>query len=375
MAARRTLLALLVVALWALPSSAQDPNQKTKIQFQNAGSNVFFGTGYFVVNFVSGCTAANSGGVLNITCTGGSGGVSSFSSGNLSPLFTTSVATSTTTPAQSFALSNAAAGGFLSNLTATAAGPAYNALTSINPQTATYQALASDFSGYKTITVASGTFNITLVASGTQPPAGQWINIINYGSGTVTIVRSGQNINGATTSVTLANGASVVVPSSSTCVSDGTNYFCTQSGQNAAQLTGKTWAAPAAIGSTTPAAGSFTALTGTTLDTTTHCAAVGSGANPSLVACSAAAAGLFSCATNASAGTCVVSTTAVTASSAIQVQPDSSLGTALSVTCNTTADSGLTAPRVSARSAGTSFTITMGTFTSNPECFSYLVIN
>jgi hypothetical protein len=39
---------------------------------------------------------------------GGSGTVTSFSAGNLSPLFTTSVATSTTTPALTFSLSNAA---------------------------------------------------------------------------------------------------------------------------------------------------------------------------------------------------------------------------------------------------------------------------
>ena len=132
---------------------------------------------------------------------------------------------------------------------------------------------------------------------------------------------------------------------------------------------------PGAIGGTTPAAGSFTTLTGTTINTTTHCAGAGTAANPSVASCSAAAAGFFSCATNASTGTCVVDTTAVTANSVIQIQPDSSLGTALSVTCNTTADSALTAPRVSARSAGTSFTITMGTYTTNPECFSYVVID
>jgi hypothetical protein len=109
--------------------------------------------------------------------------------------------------------------------------------------------------------------------------------------------------------------------------------------------------------------------------TTTKCAAAGTAANPSVASCSAAPAGLFSCATNASTGTCVVDTTAVTANSVIQIQPDSSLGSALSVTCNTTADSGLTAPRVSARSAGTSFTITLGTFTTNPECFSYIIVN
>jgi hypothetical protein len=43
----------------------------------------------------------------------GTGTVTSFSAGNLSPLFTTSVATSTSTPALSFALSNAAQNAFL----------------------------------------------------------------------------------------------------------------------------------------------------------------------------------------------------------------------------------------------------------------------
>lgn len=118
-----------------------------------------------------------------------------------------------------------------------------------------------------------------------------------------------------------------------------------------------------------------TSVTAPLYATTTKCAAAGSGASPSLVACSAAPAGVFSCATNASGATCVVSTTAVTASSVIQIQPDSSLGTALSVTCNTTADSALTGPRVSARTVGTSFTIKLGTFTTNPECFSYIIIN
>lgn len=71
-------------------------------------------------------------GNLNITgtCTGcasggGSGTVTSFSSGNLSPLFTTSVATATTTPAQTFSLSTAGAHAFLGNNTGSTAAPAY----------------------------------------------------------------------------------------------------------------------------------------------------------------------------------------------------------------------------------------------------------
>ena len=55
----------------------------------------------------------------------GTGTVTSFSAGNLSPLFTTSVATATTTPALTFALSNAAGGTVFGNATASAAAPGY----------------------------------------------------------------------------------------------------------------------------------------------------------------------------------------------------------------------------------------------------------
>ena len=103
------------------------------------------------------------------------------------------------------------------------------ALSAINPQTSTYQVQAGDFSAYKTITVASGTFTITLVASGSQPAAGQYVRVINYGSGVVTIARSGQNINGGTTSLTLA-AASATAPTSVTVFSDGTNYFAATAG-------------------------------------------------------------------------------------------------------------------------------------------------
>jgi hypothetical protein len=116
-------------------------------------------------------------------------------------------------------------------------------------------------------------------------------------------------------------------------------------------------------------------VTSATFGSATKCAAVGTGASPSLVACSAAPAGSFSCATNASAATCVVSTTAVTANSAIFVQPSAAAGTLLSVTCNTTADTGLTAPRLASISTGTSFTINLGTFATSPLCFNFWIIN
>lgn len=87
-------------------------------------------------------------------------------------------------------------------------------------------------------------------------------------------------------------------------------------------------------------------------------------------ACGSAAAG--SVVIDAGASTVVVSTTAVTANSQIIVQYDSSLGARLSVTCNTTP----ALPSVTARTAATSFTITVPAAPiTNPACYSYLVVN
>lgn len=59
----------------------------------------------------------------------GSGTVTTFSSGNLSPLFTASVANATTAPALSFSLTNAAGNGVLSNTSGSSGVPAYNVLS------------------------------------------------------------------------------------------------------------------------------------------------------------------------------------------------------------------------------------------------------
>lgn len=87
-------------------------------------------------------------------------------------------------------------------------------------------------------------------------------------------------------------------------------------------------------------------------------------------ACGSAAAG--SIVIDAGATSVVVSTTAVTADSQIFVQYDSSLSTRLSVTCNTT----VALPAVTARTAATSFTITVPVAPAvNPACYSFHVIN
>ena len=100
----------------------------------------------------------------------------------------------------------------------------------VNPQTSTYQVVAGDFSACKNITAASGTFTVTLVASGSQPTNGQCIWVTNYGSGVVTIARSGQNINGGTSSLTLP-ASTATAPNAAFIVSDGSNYFASLASQ------------------------------------------------------------------------------------------------------------------------------------------------
>lgn len=65
-------------------------------------------------------------GKLYFQVVSGTGTVTGFSSGNLSPLFTTSVSNSTTTPALSFALSNAAGYSWFGNPSGTSGPPSYN---------------------------------------------------------------------------------------------------------------------------------------------------------------------------------------------------------------------------------------------------------
>jgi hypothetical protein len=108
------------------------------------------------------------------------------------------------------------------------------------------------------------------------------------------------------------------------------------------------------------------AATFTTLTSATKCV---SAASPAV--CAAAPAGFVNVA--AGATTVVVDTTAITGSSTVLVQEDPSLSTALSVTCNATAATA--PPTISARTAGTSFTITTTAPTTNPRCFSYVLVN
>jgi hypothetical protein len=74
----------------------------------------------------------------------------------------------------------------------------------------------------------------------------------------------------------------------------------------------------------------------------------------------------------AAATSLVVNTTAVTAKSRIVITMDSSLGSDLGITCNTTN----IAAWVSARTAGTSFTITTASGpVTNAMCLNYTILN
>ncbi len=116
-------------------------------------------------------------------------------------------------------------------------------------------------------------------------------------------------------------------------------------------------------------AAGLTNLTSALFSSTTNCADSAGAA-----ACGAAPSGSF--VIDATTTATVVSTTAVTANSQIILQEDSSLSTRLSVTCNTQSSLTLGALRVTARTAGTSFTATIEAGpTTNPMCVSYWIIN
>ena len=127
-------------------------------------------------------------------------------------------------------------------------------------------------------------------------------------------------------------------------------------------------------GTTAPTFNNTGAVQAYELQSLTNCAANGSAANPSLVACGSASAGAFSCSVTASTGTCVVSTTAVTANSEIFITPTAAESTRLSVTCNTAPTLVPTITLLS-KSAGVSFTLTMPTIAVNPSCYDYLIVN
>lgn len=102
---------------------------------------------------------------VDLTLGGGSGTVTSFSSGDLAPLFTTSEANPTTTPALSFALSTAAANTVFGNNTGSTAAPAYQSLVNAQlPATLSSKTLDDT----NTYTAKDGSFTVENTASVTK---------------------------------------------------------------------------------------------------------------------------------------------------------------------------------------------------------------
>ncbi len=113
----------------------------------------------------------------------GSGTVTDITIGDLSPLFTSSVATSTSTPAVTFSLSNAGSYTILGNNTGSSAAPAYFTPTLASAlfanQGTTTQVLHGNASGSPTW----GAINLATDVTGTLPATNGGTGLSAYGSG------------------------------------------------------------------------------------------------------------------------------------------------------------------------------------------------
>lgn len=97
------------------------------VTLSNSGGTVQLVEGTGVTLTTTGTSGA---GIVTIAATN-TGTVTNFSAGDLSPLFTTTEATTTTTPALSFSLSNAGANTYLGNATGSTAAPSYTTAGSL----------------------------------------------------------------------------------------------------------------------------------------------------------------------------------------------------------------------------------------------------
>ncbi len=365
----KTILRLTVLfALLAEVCFGQGAGSGLAVQVQNAGTPVVTAKKWLVLNCVSGLNCAYSNGVLGITVTGGSTAFSSITAGS-------SADTGAFGSAGTWTFSGAGAAS-VSPVTLTGAnfvgtGTTSTPLFYINQGTAP-------------TTWSTGTGGTLLGLNAVTGFAGNFADFhLNGGAQLFGVSSNGSVTSAGSLQVGSANSMKWASRSVMNSGSDGVIQLTNAAGTSFTRLQlGLTTSSGPAFGvsGTTitaqlgdgTAGGTFSA---SNYATVTNCAAAGTAANPSVASCTAAPSGSFSCATNASTGTCTVNTTAVTANSRIFVMPSAAEGANLSVTCNTTADTGLTAPRLASKSAGTSFTINLGTFSTNPECFNYWIVN
>jgi hypothetical protein len=156
---------------------------------------------------------------------GGSGTVTSFSAGTLSPLFTTSVATATTTPALTFTLSNAAQNTVLAGPTSGTGAPTYRLLVAGDLPAGTGTVTNVSFTG-GLISVATPTTTPALTIAGTSGgipyfnSATTWASsailaatglVIGGGAGTAPATNTALTFSGATLTVGLAGTSSGIL--------------------------------------------------------------------------------------------------------------------------------------------------------------------
>jgi hypothetical protein len=178
---------------------------------------VYDGTNMQLHSPVSSATNANTASTLVSRDSSGN-----FSAGTISAALTGNASTATALVANG--ANCTVAGTFPNGVDASGVSENCVALSGSLPKTATYQIVVGDFNTYKTIPVASGTFTLTLPAAANQPTDGKYIEILNYGSGVVTVARTDTTLNGGTASLVLAPGTALV-PTGMRVLSDGTNYF------------------------------------------------------------------------------------------------------------------------------------------------------
>lgn len=125
-----------------------------------------------------------------------SGSVASFSSGNLSPLFTTSVANSTTNPALSFSLSSVAAHKWYGNATGSSGVPSFSSMdtTEIANFSSKVRGL---FTGYSPVSYSNGGISVDTSAGGSHL-ATQYYVSQHSGSGSITSITASAPLTGGT---------------------------------------------------------------------------------------------------------------------------------------------------------------------------------
>lgn len=153
------------------------------------------------------------------SCASGSGTVTGFSSGNLAPIFTTSVSNAGTTPSLAFTLTNASAHTFLGNDTGVSAAPGYVAITaadlpgsitsSTSGNAATATALASNpadcsANNYAISIDASG--NLTCAQVAYSQVTGTPVLPVNTTATASNFFTAYNSTTGAFTKATIANG-------------------------------------------------------------------------------------------------------------------------------------------------------------------------